>query len=68
MKAEVDKYEESREFPWEIVLSQAVPFIVELFSRRRALKKRIEDLENLIKVQQYQITELKELIENKKRD
>lgn len=68
MKAEVDKYEESREFPWEIVLSQAVPFIVELFSRRRVLKKRIEDLENLIKVQQYQITELKELIENKKRD
>jgi len=41
MKAEVDKYEDSREFPWEIVLSQAIPFIVELFSRRRALKQRI---------------------------
>jgi len=68
MKAEVDKYEESREFPWEIVLSQAIPFIVELFSRRRALKQRVSDLENIVKVQQYQITELKELIEGKKRD
>jgi len=68
MKAQVDKYEDSREFPWEIVLSQAIPFIVELFSRRRALKQRVSDLENIIKVQQYQITELKELIEGKKRD
>ena len=68
MKAEVDKYEDSREFPWQVVLSHAIPFIVELFSRRRALKQRVSDLENIVKVQQYQITELKELIEGKKRD
>lgn len=58
----VDKYEKDREFPWEVVLSEAIPFIAELLSRRRALKQRVADLENIVRLQQHQIDEIKEIV------
>ena len=59
MKANVDKYQQDRQFPWEVVLSAGSQFFAELLSRRRALKERVSDLENMVKLLQFELEEIK---------
>jgi len=56
----VDEQERTGNFPFDALFEIRLPLITEILSRRRALRQRVSDLENIVKVLQHQLDEIKQ--------